>query len=387
MLVEVWFDSGSTHAFCLEKREDLKWPASMYLEGSDQHRGWFHSSLLESSGTRGRAPYESVLTHGFVVDGKGRKMSKSLGNAMSPNEIIEKYGVEILRLWVVASDYYDDLKLDNAILQAQTDSYRRIRNTFRYLIGNLNGWEENEKIDIDEFPELEKFILHRLWEIDQIIQDCILSYNFHLMFTTILNFCSNDLSSFYFDIRKDTIYCDSFYSKKRRASRTLLNLLFNYMVRWLAPSLVFTCEEAWQSKGNTSSIHLEEFLKADTKFRNDAIAKKWKQIKDIRKVITGALEIKRAEKTIRSSLESHIDVYLSKEIKLKIENTDLAEIAITSSFAVIDYENSASGFNIEDIKDIAVAVKKAKGSKCNRCWKFESGINLNGICSRCSEAI
>ena len=282
-VVEVWFDSGSTHAFCLEKREDLKWPASMYLEGSDQHRGWFHSSLLESSGTRGRAPYESVLTHGFVVDGKGRKMSKSLGNAMAPDDILNKYGVDILRLWVVASDYYDDLKLDNAILQAQTDSYRRIRNTLRYLIGNLYEFNENEKIDVSEFPELEKFILHRLWEIDQTIQNCISSYNFHLMFTTLLNFCSNDLSSFYFDIRKDTIYCDSFNSQKRRAARTLLDILFNYIVRWLAPFLVFTCEEAWKSKGNGLSIHLEEFLKTDIKFKNDVIAKKWAKVKDVRK--------------------------------------------------------------------------------------------------------
>ena len=386
-VVEVWFDSGSTHAFCLEKREDLKWPASMYLEGSDQHRGWFHSSLLESSGTRGRAPYESVLTHGFVVDGKGRKMSKSLGNAMSPDDILKKYGVDILRLWVVASDYYDDLKLDNAILLAQTESYRRIRNTLRYLIGNLYNWQENEKIDISEFPELEKYILHRLWEIDQIIQDCISSYNFHLMFTTLLNFCSNDLSSFYFDIRKDTIYCDSFNSKKRRAARTLLDILFNYLVRWLAPSLVFTCEEAWQARGNISSIHLEEFIKADIEFRNDAIAEKWEQVKDIRKVVTGALEIKRADKTIRSSLESHIDIYLSKKIKSKIENIDLAEIAITSSASLLDNNNSLSGFSINEIKDVVVDVRKAEGYKCERCWKFDTSVNSKDICNRCLEVI
>ena len=208
-VVEVWFDSGSTHAFCLEQREDLKWPASMYLEGSDQHRGWFHSSLLESSGTRGKAPYESVLTHGFVVDGRGRKMSKSLGNVISPDDILKKYGVDILRLWVVASDYYDDLKLDNAILQSQAESYRRIRNTFRFLIGNLNNFKNEESIDEKEFPELEKYLLHRLWEVDQTIQKCVKTFNFHLMFTTLLNFCSNDLSAFYFDIRKDTIYCDS----------------------------------------------------------------------------------------------------------------------------------------------------------------------------------
>jgi len=386
-VVEVWFDSGSTHAFCLEKRDDLKWPASMYLEGSDQHRGWFHSSLLESSGTRGRAPYESVLTHGFVVDGKGRKMSKSLGNAMTPDDILNKYGVDILRLWVVASDYYDDLKLDNAILQSQTDSYRRIRNTLRYLIGNLNEFEENEKISIDEFPELEKFILHRLWEIDQIIQECISSYNFHLMFTTLLNFCSNELSSFYFDIRKDTFYCDSSKSNKRRSARTLLDILFNYIVRWLAPFLVFTCEEAWKSKGNISSIHLEEFIKTDIKYKNDVIAKKWEQIKNIRKVITGALEIKRANKSIGSSLESHIDIYLPKEIKLMIENIDLSEIAITSSANLLVGESPSSGFSLDDIKNIFVDVKKANGLKCKRCWKFDKKINSDDICKRCTDAI
>jgi len=386
-VVEVWFDSGSTHAFCLEKREDLKWPASMYLEGSDQHRGWFHSSLLESVGTRGRAPYDSVLTHGFVVDGKGRKMSKSLGNVISLDDILKKYGVDILRLWVVASDYYDDLKLDNSILQAQTDSYRRIRNTFRYLIGNLYEFNESEKIDIVEFPELEKFLLHRLWEIDQVIQTCISKYNFHLMFTTLLNFCSNDLSSFYFDIRKDTIYCDSLNSKKRRSVRTLLFIIFNHLIRWLAPSLVFTCEEAWKAYGNKTSIHLEQFLKVDKIYKNDLIAKKWNNIKDIRKVITGALEKKRADKTIGSSLEAHINIYLSKEIKSIVSNVDMSEIAITSSSSIITEKKPISGFNLEDIKDVVIEVEKAKGEKCNRCWKYSVKINTNNICERCSESI
>ena len=270
-VVEVWFDSGSTHAFCLEKREDLKWPASMYLEGSDQHRGWFHSSLLESSGTRGRAPYESVLTHGFVVDGKGRKMSKSLGNVISPDDILKKYGVDILRLWVVASDYYDDLKLDNNILQSQTDSYRRIRNTFRYLIGNLDGFTSEEKIDEKDFPDLEKFILHRLWEVNKTIQECVKTFNFHLMFTTLLNFCSNDLSAFYFDIRKDVIYCDGKKSIERRSARTLLDIIFNYLVRWFAPSLSFTTEEAWKSRNNDSSIHLEDFLITPESYKNSEV--------------------------------------------------------------------------------------------------------------------
>ena len=386
-VVEVWFDSGSTHAFCLEKREDLKWPASMYLEGSDQHRGWFHSSLLESAGTRGRAPYESVLTHGFVVDGKGRKMSKSLGNVISPEKVMSQYGVDILRLWVVASDYYDDLKLDNAILKAQSDSYRRIRNTFRYLIGNLEGFDEKEKINIEEFPELEKYILHRLWEVDQIIQKCVKDFNFHLMFTTLLNFCSNDLSAFYFDIRKDSIYCDSFDSKKRRSARTLLNLIFDHLVRWLAPSLSFTCEEAWKAKGNTSSIHLEDFLKASQDFKNNDIANKWNIIKNIRKVITGAIEKKRAEKLIGSSLEANVIIYVKEDLKKTIEEINFDEIAITSSFQLLDYKNKKDYFALEEIDDVAVTVEKTDGQKCERCWKYTDILQDKQICQRCDEAI
>lgn len=386
-IVEVWFDSGSTHAFCLEQREDLKWPASMYLEGSDQHRGWFHSSLLESTGTRGRAPYDSVLTHGFVVDGKGRKMSKSLGNVISPDKIIEQYGVDILRLWVVASDYYDDLKLDNAILKAQTDSYRRIRNTFRYLIGNLDGFEEKEKIDIDDFPELEKYILHRLWEINQTIEECVKTFNFHLMFTTLLNFCSNDLSAFYFDIRKDSIYCDSVNSKKRRAARTLLNLIYNFLVRWLAPSLSFTCEEAWKARGNLSSIHLEDFISTNANFKNNQLSTKWYIVKNIRKVITGALEKKRADKIIGSSLEAHIKVYLSDKLKKDISNVLLDEIAITSSFEILSYDSRKSGFEMDDIEGVKVEVEKVKGDKCQRCWKYSETLHSKNICDRCEEVI
>jgi len=386
-VVEVWFDSGSTHAFCLEQRKDLKWPASMYLEGSDQHRGWFHSSLLESTGTRGRAPYESVLTHGFVVDGKGRKMSKSLGNVISPDKILDKYGVDILRLWVVASDYYDDLKLDNSILKAQTDSYRRIRNTFRYLIGNLDGFDEKEKISIENFPELEKYILHRLWQIDQTINECVKNFNFHNMFTALLNFCSNDLSAFYFDIRKDIIYCDSSKSIKRRAVRTLLDIIFNHLVKWLAPSLSFTCEEAWQSRGNLSSIHLEDFMSVDKNYQNVHINNKWNNIKNIRKVITGALEKKRSDKMIGSSLEAHIKVYLSEELKKDIEKIHLDEIAITSSFEIFSYDKEKLGFEMDDIQGVKIEVQKTRGEKCQRCWKYKEKLSSKNICIRCEEAI
>ena len=387
-VVEVWFDSGSTHAYVLEKREDLIWPASMYLEGSDQHRGWFHSSLLESAGTRGRAPYDSILTHGFVVDGKGRKMSKSLGNVISPNDVMNKFGVDILRLWVVASDYYDDLKLDHAILNSQTDSYRRIRNTFRYIIGNLDGFTDREKIDIKAFPELEQYILHRLWEVNQIINKSIGEFNFHLMFTTLLNFCSNDLSSFYFDIRKDTIYCDHPGSNKRRSARTLLDILFHCLLRWLAPSLVFTCEEAWMARGNKKSIHLEDFITIDDSFKNEKINKKWEILKDVRKVITGALEVKRSEKLIRSSLEASINIYLSPMIFSNIKNIDLAELSITSNANIIESENHNGSFFLEEIKGVAVEVKRAPGNKCARCWQILNEVRKpEEICIRCKDVI
>ena len=386
-VVEVWFDSGSTHAFCLEQRSDLKWPASMYLEGSDQHRGWFHSSLLESSGTRGRAPYESVLTHGFVVDGRGRKMSKSLGNVISPDEILKKYGVDILRLWVVASDYYDDLKLDNTILQSQAESYRRIRNTFRYLIGNLNNFTKDENVDEKDLPELEQYILHRLWEVDQTVKKCVQSFNFHLMFTTLLNFCSNDLSAFYFDIRKDVLYCDSKDSHSRKSTRTLLNLIFNFLVRWFAPSLSFTCEEAWKAIGNKESIHLEDFLSCNNVYENKTLSDKWNIIKNIRKVCTGAIEKVREDKIIRSSLEAHLDIYTDDQTLQTLKNIMFNEISITSSFNLHKINSNIQGFKLEDIKNVVVQVSKANGHKCQRCWKYETELLKNEICVRCDKAI
>jgi len=386
-VVEVWFDSGSTHAFCLEQREDLKWPASMYLEGSDQHRGWFHSSLLESSGTRGKAPYESVLTHGFVVDGRGRKMSKSLGNVISPDEILKKYGVDILRLWVVASDYYDDLKLDNAILQSQAESYRRIRNTFRFLIGNLDNFSDEEVIDESKFPELEKYLLHRLWEVDKVVQKCISTFNFHLMFTTLLNFCSNDLSAFYFDIRKDTIYCDSKNSVRRRSTRTLLNIIFNHLVRWFAPSISFTSEEAWKAMGNKESIHLQDFINCKNNYENNQLNEKWNLIKSIRKVATGAIEKIREEKIIRSSLEAHIDIFISRENYKKLEEVNFDEITITSTFTLFVIDENSKGYSIDDIPNVIVHASKNDGEKCQRCWKYEAKLIKNEICNRCNAVL
>ena len=314
-------------------------------------------------------------------------MSKSLGNVISPDDILKKYGVDILRLWVVASDYYDDLKLDNAILQSQTDSYRRIRNTFRYLIGNLDGFSDDEKINENEFPDLEKYILHRLWEIDQIISECVKSFNFHLMFTTLLNFCSNDLSAFYFDIRKDTIYCDGKNSKIRRSARTLLDIIFNYLVRWFAPSLSFTSEEAWKARGNQKSIHLEDLLNTPANYKNSNINENWIILKQIRRVITGALEKKRAEKIIGSSLEAHIDIYVERSILEKIKNYSLDEISITSSFSLHESSDNTEGFSIEEVPNVKIVVSKTSGQKCQRCWKYREQLIRDEICDRCENAI
>ena len=274
-IVEVWFDSGSTHSFVLEKRKDLKWPASMYLEGSDQHRGWFHSSLLESCGTRDRAPFESILSHGFVVDGKGLKMSKSLGNVIAPEDILKKYGADILRIWVASSNYAEDLRIDYSILDQHAESYRKIRNTFRYLLGNLNDNFEQidlEKIKIENLPELEQFMLHKIYNLNSKFNKYFKDYDFHNLYKELLNFCTVDLSAFYFDIRKDTLYCDPINSEKRKSTLILLNVILNSLLRWFAPILSFTTEEIYQliSK-NKKSIHLEKFLNFPEKFDNSKL--------------------------------------------------------------------------------------------------------------------
>ena len=293
-IVEVWFDSGSTHAFVLEGRPELKWPASLYLEGSDQHRGWFHTSLLQSSGTRGRAPFEVVLTHGFVLDESGRKMSKSMGNVTAPQDIIERNGADILRLWVVGSDYSEDLRIGPEILKRQIDLYRRLRNTLRYVIGNLSDFSEDEFIDFDQMPELERWVLHRISELDVIIRKDIENFDFHNLFQQLHNFCSVDLSAFYFDIRKDVLYCDPLMSHRRRSTRTVLDILFRCLTTWLAPILCFTAEEAWQARiGNSKkSVHLETFADIPNSWNNPDLAAKWSIIRDVRKVVTGALPIK-----------------------------------------------------------------------------------------------
>ena len=364
-IVEVWFDSGSTHSFVLEKRKDLKWPASMYLEGSDQHRGWFHSSLLESCGTRGRAPFESILSHGFVVDGKGLKMSKSVGNVIAPEDILKKYGADILRIWVASSNYAEDLRIDYSILDQHADSYRKIRNTFRYLLGNISDNLEKidlEKIDIKKLPELEQYMLHKIYSLDLNFKKYFKNYDFHNLYKELLNFCTVDLSAFYFDIRKDCLYCDTKESFKRQSTILLLKIILNALLKWFAPVLSFTTEEIFKLVGNKKSIHLEEFIKFPINFKNDNLNLKWQELIKIRDVCNLSIEEKRSAKIIGSSLEAILKIKLNKENFEIVKDIDLSELCITSSAQVEKGEKN----------EILVETEKAEGTKCSVCWKISA---------------
>ena len=365
-IVEVWFDSGSTHSFVLEKRDDLKWPASMYLEGSDQHRGWFHSSLLQSCGTRGKAPFESILSHGFVVDGKGHKMSKSAGNTISPEEILKKYGADILRIWVAASNYAEDLRIDFSILEQHAEAYRKIRNTFRYLLGNLKDEVINydfDKININELPELEQIMLNKIQVLNATFHKNFNIYNFHSLYKELLNFCTVDLSSFYFDIRKDTLYCDSKDSKKRKDCIKVLNVIVTCLLKWFAPILTFTTEEIYKIiNKNGKSIHLENFPNIPEKWKNKLLEDKWLELLKIRDICNISIENKRTEKVIGSSLEASITLKLNNDLYKKFKNFDFEEVLITSSVEVINDNNIT--------EKIDVVTQKAKGKKCPVCWKI-----------------
>jgi isoleucyl-tRNA synthetase len=391
-IVEVWFDSGSTHAFCLEQRGDLKWPADLYLEGSDQHRGWFHTSLLESCGTRGRAPFDAALTHGFVLDEKGRKMSKSLGNVVAPQDVMAQSGADILRLWVVASDYAQDLSIGPNILKQMSDLYRRLRNTLRYLLGNLAGFSHAERLDAPDMPELERLILHRLCELDHLIRNSCDAYDFHGLFNEIHNFCAVELSAFYFDIRKDVLYCDPPSSMRRRACRTVLHHLYDCLVKWLAPFLCFTAEEAWLARHPDAdgSVHLEQFPNLPAWWRDDGLALKWAKVRDLRRVVTGALELERAAKRIGASLQAHPVVYAPAEFLEAARGLPMDDICITSEITFIEEAPPAEAFTLSDAPGIGVVVRRAHGEKCLRCWKVLSDVGTHrhpGVCRRCDGAI
>ena len=379
-IVDVWFESGSTHAFVLEAR-GLPWPADLYLEGSDQHRGWFQSSLLEAVGTRGRAPFKAVLTDGFVLDEHGRKMSKSLGNVVAPDAVAKQYGVDILRLWVMMSDTTEDLRIGPEILKQQAELYRRLRNTLRWVLGSLDGFTDVEAVPLPDMPELERWVLHRLTELDAKIRTAVETYDWTGVYPELHNFCSVDLSAFYFDIRKDALYCDRPDSLRRRAVRTVLDHLHRCLCTWLAPVLCFTAEEAWCARfGEASSVHLQLFPAMPADWKNEALAAKWETIRTIRRRITVPIEEARKANQIGSSLQATVELPLADDHKTLLDAAEWAEIAIVSSVALV----SGSG-------EHPAKVTPAPGDKCARCWKVlpEVGTNLThpSLCRRCADAV
>ncbi len=394
-VLDVWFDSGCTHAFVLDGDEwdDVKWPASLYLEGSDQHRGWFQSSLLEGCGTRGRAPYDAVLTHGFVLDETGRKMSKSLGNVVSPQDVVGTQGADILRLWVVGSDYSDDLRIGPEILKTQVDIYRRLRNTLRYLLGALDGFDAAERVSPAQMPELERWVLHRLTELDAGLKAACDAFEFHGWFNELHNFCAVDLSAFYFDIRKDALYCDSAASPRRRAARTVMDILLDCLCKWLAPFASFTAEEAWLARHPSAdgSVHLETFPAIPAEWKDEALAAKWATVRAVRRVVTGALEGERVAKRIGSSLQASPALYVEDgAVRAALEGLDLAEICITSGLLLVEGAAPDGAFRLADVPGVGVAPRVAEGEKCQRCWKVLNEVGSHkhgGVCGRCSDAV
>jgi isoleucyl-tRNA synthetase len=392
-ILDVWFDSGSTHSFVLESGEwDLAWPASLYFEGSDQHRGWFQSSLLESCGTRGRAPYDAVATNGFVLDEEGRKMSKSLGNVVAPNEVIGKSGADILRLWVAASDTSEDLRIGPEIIKTHVDIYRRLRITLRYLLGALDGFADAERVAFHDLPQLERWVLHRLVGLDQSVRAAADGFQYHALIAELHNFCTVDLSAFYFDVRKDSLYCDHPGDLRRRAARTVMDTVFTCLSSWLAPFLCFTAEEAYlaRHKGTDGSIHLTTFPAIPDGWRDEALAERWQTIRDLRRVVTGALEVERAAKRIGSSLQAAPALYVTAEQAQLLAGLDMAEIAITSDLAITVGPVPEGAFRLDDVPGAGLVFHPAEGEKCQRCWKVLPEVGRHGhegLCARCADAV
>jgi len=393
-ILDVWFDSGSTHAFVLRDRDDGSEDgfADLYLEGTDQHRGWFHSSMLQACGTRGRAPYRGVLTHGFTLDEKGMKMSKSLGNTIVPEQVVKQYGADILRLWVAQSDYSADQRIGPEILKGVADSYRRLRNTMRFMLGSLHDFSEADRIEPADMPELEQWVLHRLAELDTHVCDGYTAYDFQGVFQAIFTFATVDLSAFYFDVRKDVLYCDG-DTVERRAARTVLDILFHRLTTWLAPVLVFTMEEVWLERfgGEDSSVHLIDIPETPTAWLNPELSEKWAMIRRLRRVVTAALEVQRTEKVIGASLEAAPVVYLADQaVKDVLEQMPFADICITSDLTLSTDAAPSDAFTMAEVDGIAVSFVKAEGEKCGRCWKILPNVGTHshvGVCGRCDNAL
>lgn len=397
-IVDVWFESGSTHAFVMETRPELHWPADLYLEGSDQHRGWFQSSLLEAVGSRGKAPYKAILTHGFILDEKGYKMSKSTGNGMAPVDLMQNYGADILRLWVAGSDYTEDIKFGENILKGHVDVYRRIRNTFCYLLGSFDGFSDDLRVKSAEMSALDRFVLHRLAELDETVRSCIATYDYQRLISEVNHFCARDLSAFYFDICKDALYCEAVTSPKRRAIVSVLDEVFKCLAHWLAPILPFTCEEAWLSyKGLTLddreiSIHLSTLPEVPKAWRDDGLAAQWAQIIAARSVVTGALEPKRADKTIGASLEAAPIVYVADTAMASVlQSIDFADVCITSGITVQTGAAPADAFTLNEVPGVGVIFAKAESCKCTRCWRYMpdhgSVAAHPDLCGRCAKVV
>jgi isoleucyl-tRNA synthetase len=365
-ILDVWFDSGCTHVFTLESGHwpEESWPADLYLEGSDQHRGWFQSSLLESCGTRGRAPYNAVLTHGFTMDAKGMKMSKSLGNTISPLDLMKEYGADILRLWALSVDFTEDHRIGKEILAGVADQYRKLRNTFRYLLGALDGFSEEERLDdVSAYPELDRYMLHLTAVLDQKLRNAVDDFDFNTYVRALSDFCNEDLSAFYFDIRKDCLYCEAPDSPKRRAYRTVLDTLFHALVRWLAPVLVFTSEEVWGTRyPDAGSVHLLEWPVVPPV---DADEARWSALRELRAQVTERIEPLRRDKIVGSSLEAEVWVPSDEDPEV------LAELFITSTVNEGDWK-----------------VVKSSHHKCGRCWRLLPEVKEDGgLCNRCDEVV
>ncbi len=393
-VLDVWFDSGSTHAFVLRDRADGSEDglADLYLEGTDQHRGWFHSSMLQSCGTKGRAPYRGVLTHGFTLDERGMKMSKSLGNTVAPQEVIDEYGADILRLWVALSDYTVDLRIGKEILKGVADSYRRLRNTLRFVLGNLKDFSEAERLPYADMPELEQWVLHRVAEIDAEVKAGYKAYDFQGVFQKIFAFATTDLSAIYFDIRKDALYCDAPNSLRRRAARTVLDHLYHHLTAWLAPILVFTTEEVWLCrKGGDSSIHLTDMPEVPAPWLQPKLAEKWANLRQVRRVITAALEVQRTAKVIGASLEAAPKVYVSEAALIAAtQGVPMAEFSITSAIELLHAPAPKDAFALPDVAGVGVVFALAQGQKCARCWQILPDVGSHKhphTCARCSEAL
>ena len=377
-ILDVWFDSGSTHAFVIERRYGEGVRADLYCEGSDQHRGWFQSSLLESCGTRGRAPYKAVLTHGFTLDQNGRKMSKSVGNVIDPLKIIQESGADILRLWVASTDYFEDVRIGKEILAGTSDAYRKLRNTFRYLLGALADYSEEERLGVNDMPELERWVLHRLAAIDAELRDAADGFDFGRYTRALTTFANDDLSAFFFDIRKDSLYCDAPTDPKRRAYRTVLDTVFQALVRWLAPIIPFTTEEVWLTRyPEATSVHLETWPEVDAAWLDPALGDKWDYVRALRTRVTEAIEPMRRDKIIRSSLEAEVVLTLKEpDLLAAVRSVPFDELCIVSALTVVEAEHDRVG------------VARTENEKCGRCWRHLPEVKEDGaLCARCEDVV